>query len=43
MKWTWFRKDVWGFLFILLGIYAIVLYVNEGVGQRGGWLVKKLI
>ena len=39
MKWTWFRKDAWGFtlgiLFILLGIYAIVEYVNVAVGQRG--------
>jgi len=35
----WFRKDAWGFtlgiLFILLGIYGIVLYVNEAVGQYG--------
>ena len=35
----WFRKDAWGFalgiLSILLGIYVIVLYVNEAVGQYG--------
>jgi len=35
----WFRKDAWGFtlatLFMLLGIYEIVLYVNEAVGQKG--------
>ena len=39
MKWQWFRKDAWGFilgiLFMLLGIYEIVLYANEAVGQRG--------
>ena len=39
MKWTWFRKDAWGFtlgiLIMLVGIYGIVLYVNEAVGQRG--------
>jgi len=41
MKWQWFNKDrlgvgfILGILFILLGLYAIVLYVNEAVGQRG--------
>ena len=38
MKWTWFRKDAWGFtlgiLIMLVGIYAINEYVNAG-GQRG--------
>ena len=39
MKWTWFRKDAWGFtlgvLSMLVGGYEIGLYVNEAVGQRG--------
>ena len=41
MKWTWFNKErlgvgfALGILFILLGIYEVVLYVNEAVGQRG--------
>ena len=40
MQWTWFRKDrlgigfTLGILFILLGIYSFILYVNAA-GQRG--------
>ena len=41
MEWQWFNKDrlgvgfTLGILFILLGLYEIVLYANEAVGQRG--------
>jgi len=41
MKWTWFNKDrpavgfTLGILIMLVGIYGIVLYVNEAIGQPG--------